>query len=443
MSVTIHIPPDFKDLSIIKKIASSFGVSITHLHPESLSLKLVGIYNDVKSVIKSVESIYKESKDIIAIFKGNKPKNKIEKRTSPYIRINKSSEDVTKHNNLKSFTPVQLAKIYGFPQQKTNEPANIAIIELGGGYKAKDLTSYWDYLGINHPNVIPIAVDGVGNSPGEEADIEVVLDIQVVGGIIPNSNIYVYFAPNTDQGFYDAIHSAIYDTVHKPSVISISWGGPESQWKPDHLQAYNDLFRIASQKGINICVASGDNGAEDGIKDGRFHVDFPASSPYVLACGGTTLTCPSGLYIGSHTKEICWGTVRHDGAAGGGYSNVFPVPSYQKLLPVVPKMRGVPDVVGNADPMTGWIILQNGVLQVIGGTSAVAPMWAAYLALLNVKTFVNDILYKNAKIAFHDITKGDNQGYLAGIGWDPATGLGSPNGALLNIILSNHTLFNN
>ena len=115
------------------------------------------------------------------------------------------------------------------------------------------------------------------------------LDIEAVGAIAPQANIAVYFGPNTDAGFLDAITTAIHDTTNKPSVISISWGGPESSWTQQSLTAFDSAFQAAAAMGITVCVASGDNGSSDGVQDGADHVDFPASSPHVLACGGTSL----------------------------------------------------------------------------------------------------------------------------------------------------------
>lgn len=333
------------------------------------------------------------------------------------------------------YTPVQIAKIYDFPpsiNNMVNPPSrtNIAIIELGGGYDLKDLNTYWSYLGFQTlPQVVPISVDGAQNQQGSDADYEVVLDIEVVGGINPSSNIYVYFAHNTMESFYNAIQAAVYDTVHNPSIISISWGAPEKQWAQSDINRFNDLFKKATEKGINICCASGDNGSSDGIPG--LNVDFPGSSPYVLSCGGTTLVCPTSQYKDSTTKESVWNNT--SGAGGGGYSATIPAPSYQSGLGF--SKRGVPDVSGVADPYTGWIIYIKGKYQVIGGTSAVAPMWAGYLSLLNIKKFINPLLYPKQS-GFHDIVIGNNGQYTSINGWDPASGLGSPNGAILNKLLS-------
>ncbi len=276
------------------------------------------------------------------------------------------------------------------------------------------------------------------------------LDIEVVGSIAPGANIAVYFAPNTDQGFIDAITDAVHDTTRKPSVISISWGGPEDGWTQQSQTAMNAALQDAATLGVTVTVAAGDNGSSDGDTDGKLHVDFPASSPYALACGGTTLN-GSGSTISS---ETVWNeTANNEGATGGGVSTVFALPSYQSSanVPVQPEAnfagRGVPDVAGDADPSTGYQVIVSGQSIVVGGTSAVAPLWAALVALLNQQLgtpvgFLNPKLYPLGESVFHDITSGNNDDsglgyYSAGPGWDACTGLGSPNGtALLNALKS-------
>jgi len=290
------------------------------------------------------------------------------------------------------------------------------------------------------PNVYSVSVDGVTNTPGSDADSEVVLDIEVIGGVCPNSNIYVYFAPNTDTGFYDAIHSAVYDTTHPFNVISISWGSPENYWVSSSLNAFNALFQQAAAKGINVFCAAGDNGASDGENSG-LHVDFPASSPWVIACGGTRLSCPTGIYD-KETTESSWGAYPEDGSAtGGGISVVFARPSYQlEVGSFYSGGRLVPDISANADPATGIIIYLNGQLIIIGGTSAIAPLYAAYLGSLSYKKFLNETiysLYPNNKTMVHDITVGGNNGYTSRIGYDPVTGLGTVNGSIFTPLLKN------
>jgi kumamolisin len=348
-----------------------------------------------------------------------------------------------------TFTPAQVAALYQFPKGLTGAGQTVAIIELGGGYRTADLQTYFQGLGITEPNVVAVAVDGGANTPGGDADGEVMLDIEVVGVVAPGADIAVYFAPNTDQGFVDAISDAVHDATRKPSIVSISWGGPEDGWTAQSLAAMNSALQDAATLGVTVTVASGDNGSTDG-EAGALHVDFPSSSPYALACGGTTLK-GSGSKISS---ETVWNeTANKEGAGGGGVSVQFPLPSYQKSagVPAQPTTkyvgRGVPDVAGNADPSTGYQVRVDGQNEVVGGTSAVAPLWAGLVALLNEKLgkpvgFLNPALYTLGETVFHDITVGNNDdgglgSYSAKAGWDACTGLGSPNGtALLNALAS-------
>jgi kumamolisin len=345
------------------------------------------------------------------------------------------------------YTPPQLAQLYDFPAGLNGSGQCIALIELGGGYNDQDLATYFQQLGIAQPRVVSVSVDGGQNSPTGDpnsADGEVALDIEVVGAIAPAARIAVYFAPNSDRGFLDAINQAIHDTTNNPSVISISWGGPESSWTSQAMTSMDQAFQAAASLGITVCVAAGDNGSSDGVNDQKAHVDFPASSPYVLGCGGTRLDA-SGSQV---TSEVVWNeSAAGDGATGGGVSDVFPLPSWQANAQVPPsindqhKGRGVPDVAGDADPQTGYQVYVDGQSAPIGGTSAVAPLWAGLIALLNQKRgravgYLNPFLYQNytqlaRSKALRDVTSGNNGGYSAGPGWDACTGLGTPDGALL------------
>jgi kumamolisin len=344
-----------------------------------------------------------------------------------------------------SYTPVQVAQLYQFPQGATAAGQTIGIIELGGGYKTADLTTYFKTLGQKAPQVSAVSVDGGKNSPttANSADGEVMLDIEVSAAVAPGAKIVVYFAPNTDQGFIDAVSTAIHDSTNKPSVISISWGGPESSWTTQAMNALDDACQSAAALGITITVAAGDSGSTDGIAGTTNHVDFPASSPHVLACGGTKLV-GSGSTI---TSEVVWNELANDeGATGGGVSDVFPLPSWQSSSNVPAPTttgggRGVPDVAGDADPTSGYVVRVDGSNMVIGGTSAVAPLWAGLIALANAKNgksagFLQPALYAaKSKSGFNDIISGTNGGFSAGPGWDACTGLGSPIGAnLLDLV---------
>lgn len=329
------------------------------------------------------------------------------------------------------FNPPQVAALYSFPTGGNGSGQAIGIIELGGGYNTSDLDTYFQGLGLNTPTVVAVSVDGGTNSPStpDSADGEVALDIEVAGSVAPGAKIAVYFAPNTDQGFIDAITTAVHDTANAPSVISISWGGAEDTWAQSSITSLDDACQSAGALGVTITVAAGDNGSSDGETDGQNHADFPASSPHVLACGGTELLA-SGSKI---QQESVWNDGTDGGATGGGYSSSFPVPSWQTgVAGFSGKGRGVPDVAGDAAPESGYNILVDGQQMVVGGTSAVAPLWAGLIALINQQKgsavgFVNPALY-GAASDFHDITQGNNGAYSAGPGWDACTGLGSPDG---------------
>lgn len=345
-----------------------------------------------------------------------------------------------------SYTPVQLAGLYNFPDNLDGSGQCIALIELGGGYRQGDLTTYFGHLGIPVPEVVSIPVDGAHNSPGDPngADGEVALDIEVVGALAPAARIAVYFAPNSDRGFLDAITQAVHDTSNNPTVVSISWGSAEASWTSQAMRTMDQVFQAAASLGVTICAAAGDSGSSDGVNDQRAHVDFPASSPYVLGCGGTRLDASGGQV----TAEVVWNEVATgDGATGGGISDVFPLPSWQDGVQVPPSVnnhhrgRGVPDIAGDADPRTGYQVYFDGQSTPIGGTSAVAPLWAGLVALLNQKLgravgYANPFLYQHypqlaQSGALRDVTSGDNGAYSAGAGWDACTGLGTPDGALL------------
>jgi kumamolisin len=344
------------------------------------------------------------------------------------------------HAGPSSYTPVQVAEAYAFPSGATGKGETIGIVELGGGFSTSDLSTYFQGLGVTEPSVTAVGVDGGANSPGtdQNADGEVMLDIEVAGAVAPGAAIAVYFAPNTDQGFIDAVSTAVHDATRKPSVVSISWGQSEDSWTAQARTQMEQIFTDAGAMGVTITVAAGDNGSADSVTDGQQHTDFPASAPHALACGGTNLDA-SGSSISS---ETVWNEPG-DGATGGGVSRAFALPGYQAQAQVPVNVdskgagRGVPDVCGDADPQTGYQIRVDGADQVIGGTSAVAPLWAGLIACLNESLgaplgFAQPRLYPLlGSASFRDITQGDNGAYAAGPGWDACTGLGSPNGTAL------------
>jgi kumamolisin len=347
-----------------------------------------------------------------------------------------------------SHSPPEIARLYGFPSDLDGQGQCIGIIELGGGYSAQDLATYAQGLGLTPPRVVTVSVDGASTAPtGDPSgpDGEVMLDIEVAGTIAPAATIAVYFAPNTDRGFIDALTTALHDTTNRPSVLSISWGESEDAWTSQTAHAMDQVFQDAATLGVTVCVASGDDGAADNGGDGRAHVDFPAADPYVLGCGGTRIETAGGRI----TSETVWNA--GGGASGGGVSDVFPPPTWQGAAGVPGSAndghtgRGVPDVAGNADPASGYRVRVDGQDATIGGTSAVAPLWAALIALVNQSLagkgrpsigYLNPLLYQRlaANGDLNDVVQGTNDvggdsgGYRAGPGWDPCTGWGSPRG---------------
>lgn len=334
------------------------------------------------------------------------------------------------------YYPNVIVKLYGFPATPGEGKGQcIALIELGGGFKKADTNTAFHVMNLPPPHVVAVGVSGGTNTPGEDqgADGEVALDIQVAGAAAPGAKIAVYFAPNTDQGFVDAITKAVHDTKNKPSVMSISWGAPESDWTDQAIAAMNSAFADAAGFGLSVFAASGDRLAGDGVNDGKPHVDFPASSPTVVGCGGTRLSAGAGKIA----DELVWNS--NGAGTGGGVSARFSTPAYQNGISLPASGRGVPDVAADADPNTGYRIVVGGAVETIGGTSAAAPLWAGLFALLNESRSkpIGDphtTLYAHAT-AFRDVTEGDNiengYGYAAGPGWDACTGLGTPDGAAL------------
>ncbi|MGH3440135.1 MAG: S53 family peptidase, partial [Sciscionella sp.] len=230
----------------------------------------------------------------------------------------------------RSYTPLQLGAVYRFPQHTDGTGQTVAIIELGGGYTQQDLDSYFSGLTLATPHVSAVGVDGSKNDPGTDTnvDTEVALDIEVAGALAPKASYVVYFAPNTDKGFLDAISQAAHADP-APAAMSISWGQSEDQWTQQGRTAMDQAFADAAALGVTVCAAAGDNGSSDNQQDGKPHVDFPASSPNVLGCGGTSLLADA---TGVVTSETVWNSGAGGGATGGGVSDAFPVPSWQTAV---------------------------------------------------------------------------------------------------------------
>lgn len=319
------------------------------------------------------------------------------------------------------YTPPQVGELYDFPFQFRGSNRVIAIIELGGGFKYSDLDFYFlNYLQLGvKPQVLYFTMDGVKNNPESSDAVNVTADIEIAGSIAKCSIILVYFAPNTELGFFDAVYFAMNNMNYSiPCALNISWGSAEVENTPSFMESMNKMFERAKKYNINVFCAAGNKGSSDGQKG--LNVSFPASSQNVIACGGTTITVDEDKIV----DEVVWS------GTGGGYSKVFLKPLYQETA-VTRKYRGVPDIAGNADPKTGYIIYQNGKLKVIGGTNTVSPLYSGLTALLSQArgsiSYLNDIIYPNARTVCYDVVEGSNGPdgkWDATVGWDPCTGNG-------------------
>jgi kumamolisin len=371
------------------------------------------------------------------------------------------------HYRLANYMPNEVADAYDFPKGLTGKGQNVAIIELGGGLDPADNAVYYSKNNLPQPKIDLITVDGAKSTVseywaklGENAwdsedpkvlnelmsDTEVAMDSQIVGAVAPDASQKIIFAPNSDQGFVDSILRATFPKEGEApsSAISISWGDSESNWSQQGIRNMDLSFKKAAIKGISTFAATGDNGALDQSVDGSLQADFPASDPYVTGTGGTRLQV---RYDGKITEQP-WNDGKELGSTGGGISQKFPVPDYQKDLNMPANAnteesgRGVPDVVGNGDPVTGYKIRVGGIDDSNAGTSAVAPLFAGLAARINEGLgrrvgFLNPHLYAHASELFNDLELGNNNGYYASKGWDPVAGLGSIKGQALLDSLSN------
>jgi kumamolisin len=317
-----------------------------------------------------------------------------------------------------------LCAAYDWPNQSPGGGV-IAIVELGGGWTQADVTQFFASVNLPAPSITDVSVDGTNNSqcnPQNDADGEVALDIQVAGAAYAlatgqPANIRVYWS----QDITKAIIAATGDGC---DVCSISWGADESSWGAAAGDALEQAATAATAAGMVVFAASGDNDSSDGGPTPA-NVDLPASAPNVVGCGGTKKPKTG--------EETVWNDNpgKTDGeGTGGGFSTLFPMPSWQAGAPHGPG-RMVPDVAANADPYTGYEIVLYGASTVVGGTSAVAPLYSGLFASFGTKLgFITPELYQNQG-CFNEITKGNNGAYRASHGPNPCCGLGSPIGTSL------------
>jgi len=406
-------------------------------------------------------------------------------------------------------TPAQLEAHYNFPKADASKQ-RIALIQFGGGYDPADVQAFAAQCEVPLPEITDIGVAGSDGTAGANAPLsratataiaeawrtatsfpemiakfgsdlsgfmttmEVTMDVELSVALGGGASIDVFFAPSGADGWRRVLYAAIGEPIGGakgpprplPNVISISWGDNESAFGTAMLKIINDTLLAVQRKGVLVCCASGDRGTSNiwpnkaGTECKVANVNFPASSPVVVACGGTSLAGPATALRESSWNSTVLGLTM---ASGGGMSGFFPRPAYQGALSMIPvpgswlgagngtgfRGRWVPDVAASADFASGVPLVIGGVSLPSGGTSAATPLCAALLARLGAATghplagLTSWLYAQKAGAACRDVTTGDNNVcagtlgfYRAGPGWDACTGLGAPDGALLASALS-------
>ncbi len=446
------------DIDLVCRTAEDHGLTVLKTDPAARKVEIAGTLGQLRTVVDPGRLTWVQSTDPVT---GKSTEHRHRDGTlqilpewngivtgvfgfddRPQARPHLHRRDAAEGDGI-SYSPVQLGELYDFPPQTDGTGRTIAIVELGGGFEQENLKDYFTGLGLpTRPSVTAVSVGHGQNAPdGPQGDDgEVQLDIEVAGALAPGAQQIVYFGGKDDRGFIDTVSAAVHANP-PPTAVSISWGKPEEAWTPQGRREMDEVFMDAAALGVTVCAAAGDHGASDGVRDGRPHPDFPATSPHVLACGGTRLEADARTR--TIDSETVWNN-RDGWASGGGYSTAFARPSWQASAGSpdgVTRRRGIPDVAGDADRGTGYEVVIDGQEAVIGGTSAVAPLWAALAARLSESKnrrlgLMQPQLYAGITpgetvVGFRDITDGDIGTYQAATGWDACTGLGVPVGTEL------------
>ncbi|WP_206952481.1 S53 family peptidase [Trinickia acidisoli] len=410
-----------------------------------------------------------------------------------------------------TITPPQVAQAYNFPSPTAGAVGQtVAVLEFSGplsqslptcGFAQSDIDGYINFLNtttgthLQSATVTAVAVDHSTDAPGNvpggsatnfnaltDADVEVALDLEVIASVAQGAKVVAYFAPQTEQGWVDAITAIVADTTHDPDVLSISWGWSELEaqagidsipgnwpfeWTQQAYQQLTQAFQAAANIGMTVFVSSGDQGSDCQEDDGKAHVLYPGSDPWVTCCGGTIVNSLSPLTEGTWNDNALGG-----GATGGGVSYLVGTQSWQANANVPASAnndghhgRGLPDIAGNASPQSGYLLWLYGTrsdqlaftappflagedLGPVGGTSAVGPLYASLAAQINAILdtrigYLNPTLYAlGGSSVFRDINDGisnavttasdtTSPGYTSTAGWDACTGWGSVDGTAL------------
>jgi kumamolisin len=394
---------------------------------------------------------------------------RVARRRRKHPGVTTASAHALAASNGSRYLPAQLAQHYNFPPGD-GEGQAVAVFEFAGGYFASDLKAFCDAAGVDMPTVEAISVDGTATSAHDGTEGETMLDVEVIAGVCPKAKIVAYFAEFSEQGWIAALDALMQDHANDPGVVSISWGSPEDDaqtWTAQAIDHINESFQEAAMLGITICIAAGDDGSSDGVRDGHAHPDFPSTSPFVLAVGGTTIPVRGGT-----GPDVVWfeGTgVRdqdfQDGSTGGGVSERFARPAWQGNIDIKSVNPGsfagrvYPDLAVNADWFASpYLLVVDGGSQPNGGTSAASPLVAALLTRINAGRgpghrlgYVTPVLYGTVgtgaaattvgAIGCTDVVTGNNKtatigGYSAGPGYDAVSGWGTPNGVKLAAALA-------
>jgi kumamolisin len=448
------------DLDQVTAFAKENGLAVVESSAPRRTIKLAGTVAQMNRAFGVDLGLYKSPTET---YRGREDAVHLPANLAPIVEgvfgldnrrmARRAAANPTPTTSALPLTPPQVATLYNFPTPFSATGQTIGLLEFGGGYATKDIQAFFNGLGLTAPALTAVAVDGVSNSPGSDADVEVALDIDVSGGVAQGAQIAVYFAPWTEQGWVDIVTTAIHPDAGQPtpSVLSISWGWPEMEsadglsWTQAAIDAVSATFQEASALGITIFVASGDHGSSCGLAGTRAYVSYPGSDPWITSCGGTLISDVSG----SSFTEDTWQD-NNGWATGGGISDAFtPPPAWQANAKLPGSVndghqgRGVPDVAGNADGASGYDLgkVDGQATGPVGGTSAVAPLYAGMVAILNAQLgapvgYLNPILYANPSVC-RDIADnisnatGNAPGYISGVGWDACTGWGSMNGSAL------------
>lgn len=503
---------DAKDIETVKSFAKAQGLKIDRIDVPGRTVRLSGSIGQIEKVFRVRMYMYKSEAQkyrshegfvflpiaLIGVVTGvfGFDNRQLMRRQIQMIPLDKWVQIFPRL--ILPLTPPQVAGMYNFPPGGA-EGQTIGLVEFGPqGYAQSDIDSFFQEVELPAPTIVNVPADGDTVLEGGEC----VLDIDVAGSAAPGATLAIYFSggASDDPAVIQLYKNAVHDAVNNPSVISISYAGAESSYSPATLAAIHETFEEAALLGVTILAASGDNGAcDNGAVNAYFaHVptaQYPASDPYVTGCGGTSITRNFQLKAEAVFTENTWNDKRWDlntwiidgfgpsfqgtfvgGATGGGLSGSFEQPPWQSGIGVgpagslgvrLPKYgRGVPDISGNASMTSGYQLFYFGAPTLIYGTSAVAPLYAGLVALMNARLpknvgFLNPLLYgfKARRTAFRDIADGISnavpyclnhnlvsgvlpdlglsKGYKSGPLWDPCTGLGVVNGeALLESILN-------